>query len=67
MMLTRAKAVEMAAGQLWGDIDSKSKFEKPDEPWYTFPHHYGACELRDLLDAIYGGPPSAPDEFLTRR
>ena len=27
-------------------------------------HHYGKCELRELLDHIYGGPPLNKDEEL---
>jgi hypothetical protein len=27
-------------------------------------NHYGKCELRDLLDFIYGGPPTSPEEFI---
>lgn len=28
-----------------------------DDPW-----HWGTCEIRELLDFIYGGPPQSPDE-----
>lgn len=27
-------------------------------------HHYGKCEVHDLLDFIYGGPPTEPSEFM---
>jgi hypothetical protein len=29
--------------------------------------HYGKCELRDLLDFIFGGPPTSPEEFIRGR
>jgi hypothetical protein len=29
-------------------------------------HHYGKVELRELMDFIYGGPPTQDDERIER-
>ena len=48
-----------------------SNWEKPLIPnkhahdyWGDVPYHWGLCEFRALLDFIYGGPPTSPDEHL---
>ena len=53
-MKTRVEAAKFISGQLDGTI-------KP------YPHsawHYGKCELWQLMDFIYEGPPATDEEYV---
>jgi len=56
-MISREEAEAVIRKQLEAGwcLDSKEKYEAKGH--YSTPdaHHYGRCELVDLLDAIYGG------------
>ena len=57
--ITRAQAVELIGRQLRRQTEAhKAK---------AGAHNYGVCELRELLDAIYAGPPTGADEQLCSR
>ena len=63
-LMPRSVAVSLIHEQLEGDkrpIPDKRgpRGGKRDGPG---THHYGMCELRALMDAIYGGPPTCEEE-----
>ena len=57
-MITRAEAVKIVNDHL--DYGFKGELSPLKSPWGKTTKaswHYGRCEVRALLDAIYGGPP----------
>lgn len=55
---TREEAARFAESQFaWPTTYKVSEKKKA-------AHHYGKCEVHDLLDFIYGGPPEKPEEFM---
>jgi len=56
VQLSRRDAVNVVRRQLNGDSPAAMR----KSCW-----HYGKVELRELLDAIYGGPPTRKDQYLT--
>ena len=57
MGITRADAVKLIETQMHWDGQKTDKGGR---------YSYGLVELRELLDAIYGGPPATSDEKLCR-
>jgi hypothetical protein len=57
MIKTREEAARYIERQL--DYKSGYTVSVTKECW-----HYGKCELRDLLDFVYDGPPTSPQEFI---
>ena len=57
MVLSRSEAVRLISQQLRSEGDNKEIIHGEKPRW-----HYGKQELRALLDAIYGGPPTSDDE-----
>jgi len=55
MATPREKAVRLIEQQLDWNTEASKKCPLP---------HYGACELRELLDFIYGGEPATDSEKL---
>lgn len=53
---SREEAEKFIKGQLNSSGEEKKKYKKPSGKWHDSPqaHHYGKCELIDLLDLIYG-------------
>lgn len=62
-MLSREKAVEFVSDQLSGVRESKSAFHRSGE-YDSGAWHYGKCDVRELLDAIYGEKPKNKKEML---
>lgn len=59
--ITRKEAAELASEQLHYRYDKVPLPNKKNPPPHE--HHYGRCELRALLDAIYG-PPADESEYV---
>lgn len=51
-LISRDDAVALITRQ-FDDGDIKERFKKSDKSKYM-PHHYGKCELTELITAIYG-------------
>lgn len=62
-MRTRAEAAAMARRLMDDDGSAKVAFRKERKGTY-YPHHFGVCELRLLLDYIYKSKPVSEDEKL---
>ena len=54
-MKTREEIAEFIEGQFWGSIPDPRSFSHA--PW-----HYGKCNLRQLMDFIFDGPPMSKEE-----
>ena len=52
-MKTREEIAKFMEGQMSGAIDCPTK---------KSTHHYGKCELRQLMDFIFDGPPTCKAE-----
>jgi len=50
---SREEAEKFIKEQFEGDGSKKENYKNPDEYW-TGAFHYGKCELKDLMDLIYG-------------
>jgi len=59
-MPTRAELVKFINDQL--DPEYRAPETVPGHDHSL--HHYGRCELKALLDQIYGGPPQSDEEDL---
>ena len=58
-MKSRKEAVDLINKQLQGPIGKGHAFTTPlDKLAKGNQHHYGVQELRELMDFIYGGPPT---------
>jgi hypothetical protein len=58
-MIDRAEAAKIANKLMSGwcsDLDRQLNVKPCDA------HHFGKCELRYLMDQIYGGPPASDSE-----
>jgi hypothetical protein len=38
--------------------------DKKMRDYRGLPHHYGKCEVRALMDKLYGGPPTSEEEAI---
>jgi len=61
-MIDRDAAVRLINTQ-FEEVEPKDSFRKIPHWRTNLPHHYGRCELRSLIDAIYG-PPKEGDELI---
>ena len=62
--MERSEAVKFVRAQLERDGWLKPNANSRDDAGKNDRVHYGKCELRELMDAIYGGPPRSKEEEL---
>jgi hypothetical protein len=67
-MKTRKDVAAFIVGQFRCDHDQRAIPDKQlrnrsPKNGLKEPYHYGVCELRELLDFIYDGPPSNDEEI----
>lgn len=74
-MRTRKEAVEFISQQFKGGGNEEAIPDRSEELVRVYGHrmpntkiraHYGAVEIRHLLDFLYGGPPQKKDEEFQR-
>lgn len=67
-MIPRKEVALFIHGQMKSSVKKKLIPDKYPGSTHFFDvcdaHHYGKCELRELLDLIYGGPPENDEEKL---